>query len=43
MTELRHTSVKHDHQAFLAKARKRKGFDAAYASLELDTRWWGSS
>ena len=36
MAELEHVPVKHDHQAFLAKARKRKGFVEAYASLELE-------
>ena len=36
MAELKHTPVKHDHKAFLAKASERKGFDDAYASLELE-------
>lgn len=36
MAELKHIPVKHDHQAFLAKASKRKGFVEAYASLELE-------
>ena len=36
MAELKHVPVKHDHQAFLAKASKRKGFAQAYASLDLE-------
>jgi DNA-binding XRE family transcriptional regulator len=36
MPELKHSPVKHDHAAFLAKASKRKGFSEAYASLELE-------
>ncbi len=36
MTELKYTPVPHDHQAFLDKAGKRKGFKSAYASLELE-------
>jgi len=36
MAELKHGPVKHDHQAFLAKASKRKGFAEAYASLDLE-------
>jgi len=34
MPELKHSIVRHDHEAFLAKARTRKGFSAAYAALE---------
>ena len=34
MAELKHTPVRHDHKAFLAKASARKGFDAAYAALD---------
>lgn len=36
MPELKHSPVKHDHAAFLAKASQRKGFAEAYASLELE-------
>lgn len=33
MAELKHTPVRHDHQAFLAKAKARKGFEQAYDAL----------
>ena len=36
MAELKHVPVGHDHQAFLAKASKRKGFTEAYASLDFE-------
>ena len=36
MTDLKHTPTAHNHEAFLAKAKKRKGFTAAYAALELE-------
>lgn len=36
MHDLKHSPVKHDHQAFLARARARRGFDAAYAALDLE-------
>ncbi len=36
MTELKHTPVRHDHKAFLAKAQTRKGFTEAYGALELE-------
>jgi len=36
MPELKHVPVRHDHQAFLAKASKRKGFTEAYAALDLE-------
>lgn len=36
MAELKYSPVKHDHAAFLAKARARKGFDEAYAALDLE-------
>ncbi|MBX3642965.1 MAG: helix-turn-helix transcriptional regulator [Rubrivivax sp.] len=36
MAELKYIPVKHDHQAFLAKAQTRKGFSEAYESLELE-------
>ncbi|MBE7417017.1 MAG: helix-turn-helix transcriptional regulator [Ideonella sp.] len=38
MASLKYTPVKHDHQAFLAKARARKGFTEAYDGLELEYR-----
>jgi len=34
MADLEYRSVSHDHDAFLEKALKRKGFDEAYDSLE---------
>jgi DNA-binding XRE family transcriptional regulator len=33
MAELKHTPVRHDHQAFLARARVRDGFAEAYDAL----------
>jgi DNA-binding XRE family transcriptional regulator len=36
MAELKYAPVKHDHEAFLAKARSRKGFVEAYDALELE-------
>ncbi len=36
MAELAHKPVKHDHAAFLARARARPGFDEAYAALSLE-------
>lgn len=36
MPDLKYTPVKHDHESFLAKARARRGFDAAYDALELE-------
>jgi DNA-binding XRE family transcriptional regulator len=36
MTELKYAPVRHDHKAFLEKARTRKGFSKAYAELELE-------
>ncbi len=36
MTELKHTPIVHDHAAFLARARTRKGFSQAYESLEAE-------
>ena len=36
MAELKYKPVDHDHKAFLARARKRKGFAAAYESLALE-------
>jgi DNA-binding XRE family transcriptional regulator len=36
MAELKYKPVPHDHKAFLAKTRARKGFDAAYDALELE-------
>jgi DNA-binding XRE family transcriptional regulator len=38
MADLKYAPVKHDHQAFLAKARARKGFTEAYDALELEYR-----
>ncbi len=36
MAELKYTPVSHEHQAFLAKASKRKGFTQAYEGLALE-------
>jgi len=36
MANLKYSPVRHDHEAFLAKARARKGFTEAYDALELE-------
>ena len=36
MTDSKYESVPHDHEAFLARASKRKGFRAAYDALEKE-------
>ena len=36
MTDLRFQPVPHDHKAFVAKARTRRGFSEAYDALELE-------
>jgi hypothetical protein len=36
MTETRYRPVPHDHNAFLKKARKRRGFQAAYKVLAIE-------
>jgi len=36
MAELKHSPVRHNHKAFLEKARARKGFSEAYEGLELE-------
>ncbi len=36
MAELKYKPVPHDQNAFLAKARARKGFTAAYDALDLE-------
>jgi DNA-binding XRE family transcriptional regulator len=38
MADIKYVPIKHDHQAFLAKARARKGFSEAYDALELEYR-----
>jgi DNA-binding XRE family transcriptional regulator len=38
MANLNYNPIKHDHKAFLAKARARKGFTEAYDALELEYR-----
>lgn len=38
MAEPKYEPVKHDHEAFLARARTRKGFSEAYDELELEYR-----
>jgi hypothetical protein len=35
MAELKYSPVRHDHKAFLERARARKGFTQAYDALEL--------
>jgi DNA-binding transcriptional regulator YiaG len=34
MDDIKYTPTPHDHEAFLIKARKRKGFSEAYDNLE---------
>lgn len=36
MANLKYAPVVHDHQTFLARASKRKGFAEAYEALELE-------
>ena len=36
MAELKYQPAKHDHEAFLERARKRKGFSEAYDALEIE-------
>ena len=36
MAEVKHSPVRHNHKAFLEKARARKGFSEAYEALELE-------
>jgi len=36
VTELGHEPVAHDHEAFLARARRRRGFQQAYDMLKAE-------
>jgi DNA-binding XRE family transcriptional regulator len=36
MAEIKYQPVPHDHDAFLKKARKRRGFQAAYQALAVE-------
>ncbi len=36
MAEREHRPVVHDHEEFLARARRRRGFQMAYDALETD-------
>src|SRR5436190_7023502 len=36
MAEIKHQPVSHDHKAFLKKAKKRRGFQAAYQALAVE-------
>ncbi len=36
MAELKYKPVRHDHAAFLEKAKSRKGFSEEYRALELE-------
>ena len=36
MANLKYKSVSHDHEAFLRKARTRRGFQAAYDALAVE-------
>ena len=36
MAEIKYRPVRHDHDAFLRKARKRRGFKAAYDALAVE-------
>jgi len=38
MSNLKYKPVVHNHKAFLAKAKNRKGFSEAYEALELEYR-----
>ena len=38
MAELEHRQVVHDHEAFLTRARRRRGFQQAYDALETEYR-----
>ena len=38
MAELEHELIVHDHEEFLARARRRGGFQKAYDALEADYR-----
>jgi len=38
MANLKYKPIAHDHKAFLAKAKIRKGFSEAYEALELEYR-----
>ncbi len=38
MADLKYKPVSHDHEAFLKKASKRKGFKKAYDELEEEYR-----
>ncbi len=39
MADLKYRPVRHDHNAFLAKAAKRKGFAVAYDALAIEYEW----
>ena len=36
MAEIKYQPVPHNHDAFLKKARKRRGFQAAYEALAVE-------
>ena len=36
MAELEHRSIVHDHEAFLTRARRRRGFPRGYDALETE-------
>ena len=36
MADLKHSPVRHDHKAFLERARAKKGFNEAYDGLESE-------
>jgi DNA-binding XRE family transcriptional regulator len=36
VTELEYAPIAHDHEAFLARARRRRGFQKAYEALETE-------
>ena len=36
MADLKHKPVRHDHPAFLRKAKRRRGFKAAYDALAVE-------
>jgi DNA-binding XRE family transcriptional regulator len=36
MAEIKYKPIRHDHDAFLKKARRRQGFQAAYQALAVE-------
>ena len=36
MADTRYKPIRHDHEAFLGKAKRRRGFEAAYQALAIE-------